>query len=207
MASGYFITHPDVIIDPAKPIERWGLSARGRERMRVLAGAPWVRRLGCVLSSSEQKALEAAEILVAELGVPHRVIHELGEFDRSSTGLLPPAEFWALVDEFIRWPERSIRGWETAAHAQARVLAAVRSGSEQWLESAPIEGATDVAFVAHGAVGALLLAHLSGAAISRDFDQPPAPVGSPAGSGGGYYYRFALPGLELEQSWQAIDAR
>jgi hypothetical protein len=39
MASGYFITHPDVIIDPAKPIERWGLSPRGRERMRFARAA------------------------------------------------------------------------------------------------------------------------------------------------------------------------
>lgn len=59
--------------------------------------------------------------------------------------------------------------------------------------------------MAHGAVGALLLAELSGAAISRAFDQPSPPAGGPPGSGGGHFFRFSLPGLELEHGWQAID--
>jgi broad specificity phosphatase PhoE len=204
--SGYFITHPDVTIDPAKPIERWGLSPRGRERMRALLGQPWLRQVGCVLSSSEQKALDGAEILLSALAVPYRVVPELGEFDRSSTGLLPPDEFLRLVDEFFRWPDRSIRGWEPAAQAQSRVLAAVRAAAANWLASPPDAKATDLAFIAHGAVGALLLAHLSGAAISRDFAQPsPAPT-DPPGSGGGNYFRFSLRSLELAHGWRAIDA-
>lgn len=206
MPSGYFITHPDVIIDPAKPIERWGLSPRGRERMRALLGQPWLQQVGCVLSSSEQKALDGAEILLSALAVPHRVVPELGEYDRSSTGLLQPEEFWPLVDEFFRWPERSIRGWEPAAHAQARVLAAVRAAATSWLASSPDADAAALAFVAHGAVGALLLAHLSGAAISRDFDQPRPAPGSPPGSGGGNYFRFSLGALQLEHGWRSIDA-
>ena len=111
MALGYFVTHPDVVIDPAKPIERWSLSPRGRERMRALLEQPWLSRVGRVLSSSEQKTLDGAEILVSALGLPHEVVAELGEYDRSSTGLLPPSEFWSLVDEFFRKPtERSAAG-------------------------------------------------------------------------------------------------
>jgi len=208
MARGYFITHPDVIIDPERPIERWALSPRGRQRMQSLLAQPWVRSIGCVLSSSEQKAIDGAEILVGALGVPHQVVRELGEYDRSSTGLLPPAEFWPLVDEFFRWPERSIRGWERALDAQARVLGAVRSAVASWASGSQEAGsqeAPDLAFVAHGAVGALLLAQLSGAGISRSFDQPLPPAGSPPGTGGGYFFSFSLPGLEIEQGWQAID--
>lgn len=171
--------------------------------MQALLGQPWVNQLGGVLSSSEQKALDGAEILVSALGVPHRIVHELGEYDRSSTGLLPPDEFWSLVDEFFRWPERSIRGWEPALDAQARVFGAVRVAAASW---APPDASTpDLAFVAHGAVGALLLAQLTGAAISRSFDQPRAPAGSPRGSGGGYYFRFSLPTLQVEHGWRAID--
>jgi broad specificity phosphatase PhoE len=203
MARGYFITHPDVIIDPERPIERWALSPRGRQRMQAMLSQPWVRRIGRVLSSSEQKALDGAEILVTALGISHQVVRELGEFDRSSTGLLPAAEFWALADEFIRWPERSIRGWERAVDAQARVFGAVRAAAANWAPSSP--EAPDLAFVAHGAVGALLLAQLSGAGISRSFDQPSPPPGSPPGTGGGHYFSFSLPELELEQRWQAIE--
>ena len=204
MATGYFITHPDVIIDPERPIERGGLSPRGRERMQALVSQPWVRRIGRVLSSSEQKALDGAEILVTTLGVPHQVVRELGEYDRSSTGLLPPDEFLALVDEFFRWPERSIRGWERALDAQARVFGAVRAAAADWAPSSP--EAPDLAFVAHGAVAALLLAQLSGASISHAFAQPLPPAGGPPGTGGGHFFSFSLPGLELEQTWQAIDS-
>jgi broad specificity phosphatase PhoE len=205
MARGYFITHPDVIIDPGKPIERWGLSARGRERMRALLAQPWLRRVGCVLSSSEQKALDGAEILVAALGVPQRIVHELGEYDRSSTGLLPQEEFWPLVQQFFERPEQSIRGWERAVDAQARVLGAVRGAVEVWQRSERSAERPDLAFVAHGAVGALLLAALSGAGISLAFDQPRAPGGSAPGSGGGNYFSFSLPELRLEQGWLPID--
>jgi broad specificity phosphatase PhoE len=204
MAKGYFITHPDVIIDPERAIERWALSPRGRERMQAVLSQPWVRRIGRVLSSSEQKALDGAEILVTTLGVPHEVVHELGEYDRSSTGLLPPDEFMALVDEFFRWPERSIRGWERAVDAQARTFGAVRAAAASWARSSP--QTPDLAFVSHGAVGALLLAQLSGASISLAFAQPPPPAGSPPGTGGGHFFSFSLPGLELEQPWQAIDS-
>jgi len=203
MARGYFITHPDVSIDPERPIERWALSPRGRERMQALLLQPWVRRIGRVLSSSEQKAIDGAEILVSALGVPHQVVPELGEFDRSSTGLLPPDEFLRRVDEFFRWPERSIRGWERAVDAQARVFGALRAVAAGWAPSSP--DLPDLAFVSHGAVGVLLLARLSGASISRAFDPPEPPAGGPPGSGGGYFFSFSLPGLELEQSWQAID--
>jgi len=89
------------------------------------------------------------------------------------------------------------------------VLGAVRSAVASWASGSQEAGsqeAPDLAFVAHGAVGALLLAQLSGAGISRSFDQPLPPAGSPPGTGGGYFFSFSLPGLEIEQGWQAIDA-
>jgi hypothetical protein len=86
------------------------------------------------------------------------------------------------------------------------VLGAVRGAVARALPASDAER-PDLVFVAHGAVGALLLASLSGAAISREFDQPHPPAGSPPGTGGGYYFRFSIPGLELEHGWRAIDVR
>jgi hypothetical protein len=37
----FFITHPDVAIDPAVAIPDWPLDGCGRERMRATAGSPW----------------------------------------------------------------------------------------------------------------------------------------------------------------------
>jgi broad specificity phosphatase PhoE len=53
----------------------------------------------------------------------------------------------------------------------------------------------DIAIVAHGGVGALLLAYLQNMPISRDFDQP----------GQGYFFVFDRDTWKLHDSWKAID--
>jgi len=40
MSLVYFVTHPDVEIDPAVPVPQWPLSARGRARMTTLLAKP-----------------------------------------------------------------------------------------------------------------------------------------------------------------------
>lgn len=200
MTTAYFITHPDVVLDPSVPIGRWSLSERGRSRMRSLLEKAWIRDLGHVFSSSEQKALDGARILSEALRIPHTVLPELGESDRSATGFLPPAEFWKVVDEFFSQPERSVRGWERARDAQARIVAAVGEA----LRLAP-EGAS-IACISHGGVGTLLLCHLKGVPISRSEEQPRPAPGSPPGSGGGHYFAFDAESRELLHGWKAIDA-
>lgn len=38
----YFITHPEVVIDPGVPVPQWPLSETGRRRMRSPVTKPWV---------------------------------------------------------------------------------------------------------------------------------------------------------------------
>jgi hypothetical protein len=85
----YFITHPDVVIDPEVPVPQWHLSQRGRERMKKLLAQPWVEGIGAVYCSTEQKAIDGAEILAAHLSIGYEMVEELGEIDRSATGYLP----------------------------------------------------------------------------------------------------------------------
>lgn len=195
-----YITHPDVVIDPAVPVPRWPLSERGRARMRRLVNEPWVAELRHVFSSEEQKAIDGAEILAEASGAVHRVLAELHENDRSATGFLPPDEFWPTVDQFFANPEQSVRGWERAVDARDRVLRALRAGLEQ-------AGSEPAAFVAHGGVGALLLGRLRDEPISRGHEQPGPPAGSPAGSGGGYYFTFDATSLRVTHGWRPIDSR
>lgn len=163
MAS-YFITHPEVVVDPNLPIEQWSLSPAGLDRARLIPRSCWDDGVIQIVSSTEQKAIETAGILAAAVDKPFLRLAALGENDRSSTGYLPLWEFEAMVDEFFAHPEASTRGWETAADAQRRIVDAVRS-----LTTAPLR---HTAIVAHGAVGALLYSDLTGRAISREFDQP-----------------------------------
>jgi broad specificity phosphatase PhoE len=201
-----FITHPDVQIDPRIPVPQWQLSSRGRQRMRALLALPWVQGVHAVWSSAERKAIDGADIMARELGIPRHVLAALGENDRTATGYLPKAEFEATADAFFAQPAASVRGWERAIDAQRRIVAAVaavvaqssimRSSPGPWSAGqSRAQGA--VAIVAHGGVGALLLCHLKGCAISRTEDQP--------GSSGGNYFCFDAVTSQLLHGWHPID--
>lgn len=190
MATAYFLTHPDVVIDPAVPVPDWPLSPRGRQRMTQALALPWVSSIRTVWSSAERKSRDGAEMLAAHLGLPVIELAGLGENDRSSTGYLPRAAFEAMADLFFARPQESIRGWERAVDAQRRILAAI--------DHVLADCAGDVAIVAHGGVGALLLCHLHGETISRVHDQPPEH--------GGNYFAFDIPTRQLRHGWRPIDA-
>lgn len=188
----YFITHPEVVIDPNVPVPEWPLSVKGRERMRGLLSYSWVATVTSVYSSEEQKARDGALILAEHLGLPVQYRATLGENDRSSTGFLPSQEFEATADLFFAHPEESIHGWETASGAQQRIVSAV----DLLLAQDTSEGS--VALVSHGGVGTLLLCHLLGIPITRAQDQP--------GSGGGNYYVFTAESRSVLHGWRTIDA-
>ena len=63
MATVFFITHPDVLIDPAVPVPEWPLNARGVARMHAMLSPDWVPGIGHVASSTERKAIDGAAIL------------------------------------------------------------------------------------------------------------------------------------------------
>lgn len=184
----FFVTHAEVDVDPGVPVPAWGLSAAGRARAQHLVRQPWVPGLTGVVSSAERKALETAEVLAGAAGLPVAVDEALGENDRSATGYLPPAEFEAVADAFFARPDESVRGWERAADAQRRIVTAVGR------VTAAATG--DVAVVAHGGVGALLLCSLLGVPIDRRYDQP----------GQGSWYRFDPATGRVAHGWRRITA-
>jgi broad specificity phosphatase PhoE len=124
MSTVYFITHPDVVIDPAVPVQEWPLSERGRARMKALAEQNWMSGLRAIYCSTERKAIDGAMILAEGLALSHSVVPELGENDRSSTGYLPAKQFAAVVAEFFGKPDESVYGWERAVDAQRRIVTA-----------------------------------------------------------------------------------
>ncbi|TWI41946.1 histidine phosphatase family protein [Mesorhizobium tianshanense] len=188
MPTAFFITHPEVTVDPAQPVPAWRLSDRGVARMRTFAGSAVLSGLTSIWSSSEAKAIEAAGLLAAGFGVPVQVDEHLGENDRSATGFLPPVDFERVADAFFANPHESVRGWERAVDAQERVVGAVFRilGSHR---------AGDLAFIAHGGVGTLLLCKLLDAPISRSRDQPSQ----------GHFFAFDLQSCQIIHEWRSID--
>jgi broad specificity phosphatase PhoE len=206
MSNVYFITHPDVVKDPNVPVPRWQLSARGRERMERMTARPWVRGIGAIYCSDEQKALDGADILADFLDLQPVIMPELGEVDRSSTGYLSEEEHAAAARLLFERPDESVRGWETARHAQERIIRAVETvletgfGQQEFALRNPVSKGvpnTDIAIVAHGAVGTFYLCHLKGAPISMAHAQP--------GRDGGHYFCFDSETRTLKEGWVRIE--
>jgi broad specificity phosphatase PhoE len=186
--TSFFITHPEVDVHPQVPIDRWRLSRVGVERAEQISRVV-AHPIDVIVTSAEEKAIQTAEILAATLGLSVHVEPSVGELNRSSTGFLPPAEFDVVVNEFFASPMKSARGWERATDAQSRVVKAVQHHTA--------DSSTNVAFVAHGGVGALLMASLLRVPISRALDQPDL----------GSYFSFGSSTWELERGWQRIPDR
>ena len=185
-----YLSHPQVKIDPAKDVPLWSLNDVGLARVNALAKSRALTGTRYVISSAETKAKETAAPLAKSLGLKMILRPKMHENDRSATGFLPPDTFEAVADQFFANPDQSVRGWETARAAQARIVAEV----EDCLRVYP-QG--DVLFVGHGAVGTLLYCHLCDLAISRGYDQGPG--------GGGCYFEFADPGGMPATGWQALE--
>ncbi|WIB79045.1 histidine phosphatase family protein [Curtobacterium sp. MCPF17_002] len=158
----FFLTHAEVVVAPTEPIESWGLSVDGRARAAQAVDVAWHPGVRRIVSSTERKAIDTAEVLASAVGIAPETDEALGEIDRSATGYLPLDEFEGVVDAFFAAPETSVRGWERAVDARDRIVRAVRR----------LTAGGDVTIVSHGAVGALLLADLRGEAVSRTLDQP-----------------------------------
>jgi broad specificity phosphatase PhoE len=192
MTTAYFITHPNVLIDPTMPVRDWRLSARGRERMTRALALPWVGGIRAVWCSTERKARDSADILVTHLSLPVAELAELGENDRQSTGYLPREKFEAVADRFFGNPLQSVCGWERAIDAQDRIASAVGH-----VLAASTDCGGDVAILAHGGVGTLLLCLLRHQEISRRHDQP--------ANNGGNYFAFDVTSRQVHHDWRPVD--
>ena len=185
-----YVTHPQVVMDPNVPVPLWGLNDTGQRRARDFARMAGLSQTTQIISSGERKAIETAAPIAAVLGVEVEIREAMHENDRSATGYLPPAEFQRVADDFFAQPEISIRGWERAIDAQARILREVNIVLARALEG-------DVLFVGHGGVGTLLLCSLMRAEISRVHDQP--------GGGGGNYFTFTKIDRAIVHEWRTME--
>ena len=184
-----YLTHPQVNIDPDIPVPEWSLSDVGAERVRNICGSAALIKTKRIVSSAETKATEAAQILGASLGVIPEIREKMHENDRTSTGFLESTAFEDMTDQFFANPDVSVKGWESATAAQARIV-----GEVQAVLASRKEG--DLLLVGHGAVGTLLYCHFSGIPIDRKHDQT---------GGGGNFFTMEIATLKVLHGWQAME--
>lgn len=133
--------------------------------------------------------METGQIIAAHLGLKIERREAMHENDRSATGFVPTDVFEVVVDQFFANPDTSVRGWETARHAQTRVVNEVEAVLSD-------HRGGDVLFVGHGAVGTLLMCNIAGLAIDRCHDQPP---------GGGNYFSFGADDRRFLHAWRPME--
>ncbi len=189
MSKLYYISHPQVKIDPAIPVPDWSLSELGRSRAETAAKSPTLAKVGSIYSSTERKAIETAKIFAAELKLDVNIRGGLHENDRSATGFVPPEEFENLADAFFANPNESIRGWERAIDAQTRIV-----GGIEMITAEATEG--DIIVTGHGGVGTLLFCHASSNVISRSNDQL---------AGGGNFFALNTATKTAAHGWKSIE--
>jgi len=190
MRKVYFLTHPDVLIDPKIPVPLWSLSERGLQRMKKVLNESWIQDIDSIYCSTEKKAIDGAEIVADHLALHFEKIEKLGENDRSSTGFLNSDDFEETADLFFSNPDKSIRGWETATAAQKRITDCLT----EILKKDSKKG--DILIIAHGGVGTLLLCSIKQSNISRKEDQP--------STNGGNYFLYNTDPRELIHGWKTI---
>ena len=188
MAKLWYVSHPEVRIDGAVPVPRWGLTDHGRARAEAMCGQPWIAELDRLISSDETKALELAAVVAEHRSLPIEVRSSQAETDRSSTGFLPPEAYGPVSDAWFANPLESPDGWEAAAAVQQRVV--------QGLDDV-LGGNRNVLVAGHGGAGTLLWCHLSGEPIAASQDQP----------GAGHYFTVDLSTGRPRHRWRPIDDR
>ncbi len=189
-----FVTHPEVLVDADVPVPKWGLNEVGRSRALAMLSQTWIGDVARIVSSGETKAIETAAIVADDRGIGFDIVESLHENDRSATGFVPPDQFEILANAFFASPDESVRGWETATAAQARVMSVLTPLIHDLRDNGP--GYGDTLIVGHGGVGTLAYCALAGHRIDRQFDQP----------GQGHYWSFDAATSSMLHHWRRIDA-
>jgi len=185
----YFITHPDVVVDPAVPAPEWRLSPRGRTRMTSFCDLPFVRSITGVYASNERKAMDGGEILAARNGLTVQVRPALHENDRSATGC-------HLRNSARRRMRSSLARTKAFGAGKGRRTPRRGSSPAQQASHATKRPAGTSASSSHGGVATLLLCHLLRQPISRTLEQP--------GTTGGNYFVSDRASLALIHDWKDI---
>jgi broad specificity phosphatase PhoE len=124
------VRHSVPQVDPALPAEEWRLSEEGRARCAPLAARLAAYEPRRLLSSTEPKARETAELIGAELGLAVTLSDGLRETARRTVPWLERDAFERGVRELFERPNEIAFGEESAAAALARFTAAVNGLTE-----------------------------------------------------------------------------
>ena len=175
------VKHSMPEIERDKPASAWKLGEVGRRRSVLLAAK--LREFGpdVIWSSREPKAIETAQILASDFGVPVKIADGLEEHHRDNVPFLPSKEeFEEAVERFFRCPDRLELGTETAEQSRERFDTAI----DKMIDA----GQADSIVVTHGTVISLYVANVTGVQTMEFWRR----LGLPS------YVVLAVPDMQLQ---------
>jgi broad specificity phosphatase PhoE len=177
---------PDIV--QTLPANQWHLSQAGRDRCHTLAVKVAKYCPEVIVSSTEPKAAETAQILAGSLNRTYHMVNGLHEHDRRDQAWLGKQEFEKQVAEFFQHPQDLVLGKETANQAHERFSKTIMVLIDRYPQC-------NLAVVAHGTVITLFAARALGLepfALWQSLGLPSFVV-------------LSLPGLELVKIIESID--
>ncbi len=140
---------PEIL--PEVHANQWRLSTEGRHRCKSLSLKLAAYQPAAMISSEELKALETAESVANNLGMPFEIAKDLNEHDRSNESLFQThAEFVKFMKLFFAKPDELVFGKETGIGVQNRFVNAVNDVLQQHQKG-------NVVIFAHGTVISLFV--------------------------------------------------
>jgi len=149
------VKHSVPQIEIELPAHAWRLSEEGQLRAHRLAEHLQSLEPEVIVSSSEPKANETADILARQLKLETRIDPQLREHDRSNVPYLSHAAFQGSIRAFFQNPDELVFGQETADQAHARFYHAVHAVLNEHKNKT-------VVIVTHGTVISLFVSRLTG---------------------------------------------
>lgn len=193
MGRSFYLTHPEVTIDPEMHATFWSLSRIGRQRIENAASRGTFASITQIICSKEKKAQQAAAIISKHIGIG--VIEEplCNENERLATGFLTKEEFENTLNLLYERPNECANGWESASDTLNRMIAALNSHLVNDMND-------NTLFVGHGTIGTLLKCHIGNRSIARTEDQRLM-----AAKGGGNMFAFEWSTQKLLTDWIALE--
>jgi broad specificity phosphatase PhoE len=175
-------------IEEQVPASQWHLSARGRRSCWPLAEelAPYAPDL--LVCSLEPKAVETAQIVGDQLGIPVRPLPGLHEHERRTVTFLSRQEFEACAAKFFANPSELVFGEETAKQAGERFSRSIMAALAK-------HNGRNLAVISHGTVITLFVAQanqIEPFSFWKSLGLPSLVV-------------LKLPGMELKTVVEEID--
>lgn len=134
---------PEIV--SSTPAKEWRLSRFGQVQSKTLAEKLETYSPDVIISSTEPKAIETAQIVAYHLDKPFSTFEGLHEHDRTGVGLVEKTQFETRMNDFFENPDKLIFGRETANQSLTRFSTALASVESQHPNK-------NIVVVAHGTV-------------------------------------------------------